>query len=150
MSKPKKYDRVLSGEFNHDLDQRLLSWYRDENGESRPMKCGFYRELRRLWPHTATDKDKADFVVECREIIETARAISAGGGGHDRLKPLADAARNLIWEIPETIPRNGFHIDEPLEYHSSLSLAEIEEKLFKELERCNLLEWFELTAGAVQ
>jgi hypothetical protein len=133
---------------NKRQNYQLLGWYRDSSGVPQSMSCGLYRFLHRHSPKVATEQEKADFVVQCRQIIKTARVLSVeSGGDRDQLKPVADEARRLIHEIPEHIPNEGFPNIDRLEYDSWLSSDEIEEKLLGELKRRQLLEWFEFSAG---
>jgi hypothetical protein len=125
-------------------DYRLLGWYTDKtDGTRQSMDVHEYSWIWRFWPKTASETDKANFVHDCRDLIQRVRAINAESGGDlDRLSPLADEARNLVHEIPERIPKDGFPDINKLEYASSLPAAQIEGKLLSELNRRGLIDLF--------
>jgi hypothetical protein len=133
-----KYNRHIGeGPPGESRDRRVLFCYVDADGNPREMSCFFYRELWRLWPHTASDADRAKFVVDCRELIQAAKVANRQGGS---LKALSDEARMMMREIPSVIPDGGFPSEDKIRYHDCLSAQEIECRLKAYLETIGLLD----------
>ena len=138
---------MTSNDYEYGEYPEHRPYYRyEENGEKKVMALSFYKGLARVWPSVMDDKDRAKFVMECRNYLDTARAIhEETGGDAARLKSIMDDARVHIHEIPERIPRGGFASFEAITYPDTITIDELEKRILAEVERMGLTRWYVLS-----
>lgn len=126
-------------------EYRFLGYVIDGDGTKTAVSCKLFRLLQTVWfPDMATEEQIIEFVSECHRLIHEARGAANNPA---RLKPIADATRQLIHEVPTFIPKNGFPNVDNLTYQDSLTAPEIEQRLVDELRRAGVWEWFEELEG---